>query len=759
METKRKKEQDKQKLEHLLKERTKEINEKNQQLEHQIVKLRMQFEKLKEIDKVKSRFFANISHELRTPLTLIMAMLEEMLSQIKDNEQKNKMDLIFKNSRQMLNLINQLLDLSRFDSDKMKLHAAHQNIVLFLKYTVEPFRFLALKNQLEMEFHPEDEEINLYFDFQKMEEAINNLLINAIKFTPANGKITVSVSVDKDNQQYIQNLQGEEGVGPVFVKISVRDTGIGIPQNQLPHIFDRFYQPEGKGPWEETLKGTGLGLSLTNEIILMHHGKIDVHSQEGKGMEFIIRLPMGNEHLESDEIISRPGIASDIEISKEMEKHHIPPGKNKEIDKNGIYPGEIPLFNTLGAGLEYFPKETAFEGVNIAMGFEFDILLVDDNPLIRKFIRRFLNFGNYKIIEASSGYEALNILESSQTIDLILLDIMMSGMSGYEVLEKIRERFPANKLSVIVLTAKSHPVDLVTAFKLGANDFIVKPVSKAELLARIQTQLSLIKLQKQLIMSEKMVSLGMLLAGFAHEINNPVASIKMNSEFFTDAWKDIEPLLDRHAQKDDDFKIGNLPYKSSKKEIKKMIMDLLKDTWYIQGIVDELNAFRMEEDLTKSWVDINDVIKAAISITQNMINQTAPHFSVELESGIPPLLGIFQGLERVFANLIKNSCQALTDNSQGIDISSTYLKNSKQILVKVKDDGIGIEEKHLKNIVDPFFTTKEDKGGRGMGLYISSRIVQFHGGFINFESKLGSGTTVFVFLPVEPMKAEKEKGG
>ncbi|NIM16146.1 MAG: hypothetical protein GTO45_29435 [Candidatus Aminicenantes bacterium] len=370
METKRKKKQDKQRLEHMVKERTKEINEKNQQLEHQTIKLRMQFEKLKEIDKVKSRFFANISHELRTPLTLIMAMLEEMLSEIKDNEQKNKLDLMFKNSRQMLNLVNQLLDLSRFDSGKMKLHAAHQNIVLFLRYTLEPFRFLALKNQLEMEFYPQEEEINLYFDFQKMEEAINNLLINAIKFTPAGGKITVSVSVsvDNSNQQDIRDPQGEEVVGAGFVKISVRDTGIGIPQNQLPHIFDRFYQPEGKGPWEETLKGTGLGLSLTNEIILMHHGKIDVHSQEGKGTEFVIRLPMGAEHLESDEIISRSGLVPNIEI--------IPPGeeKDKEVDNNGIYTGEIPVFNTSGAGLEYFPKETAFEAVNITMGFEFDIL-------------------------------------------------------------------------------------------------------------------------------------------------------------------------------------------------------------------------------------------------------------------------------------------------------------------------------------------------------------------------------------------------
>jgi signal transduction histidine kinase len=753
METKRKKKQDKQRLEHMVKERTKEINEKNRQLEHQTIKLRMQFEKLKEIDKVKSRFLANISHELRTPLTLIMAMLEEMVPEIKDNEQKNKLDLISKNSRQMLNLVNQLLDLSRFDSGKMKLHAAHQNIVLFLKYTVEPFRFLALKNQLEMEFYPEEEEINLYFDFQKMEEAINNLLINAIKFTPAGGKITVSVSVsvDKSNRQDTRDPQGEEGVGPGFVKISVRDTGIGIPQNQLPHIFDRFYQPEGKGPREETLKGTGLGLSLTNEITLMHHGKIDVHSREGKGTEFVIQLPMGDEHLESDEIISHPGIAPNIEI--------IPPGedKDKEVDNNGIYTGEIPVFNTSGAGLEYFPKETAFEAVDITMGSEFDILLVDDNPLIRKVIRRFLNFGNYKIIEASSGYEALDILENGQTVDLILLDIMMPGMSGYEVLEKIRERFPANKLSVIVLTAKSHQVDLVTAFKLGANDFIAKPVSKAELLARIQTQLSLHKLQKQLITSEKMVSLGMLLAGFAHEINNPVASIKMNSEFFTDAWKDIEPLLDQHARRDDNFKIGNLPYKSSKREIKKMITDLLEDTRYIQGIVDELNTFRMGEDLTKGWVDINDVIKAAINLTQNMIDHATHHLSVELEPGMPPVWGIFQGLERVFANLIRNSCQALTGNSQGIYISSTYLKNSKQILVKVKDEGMGIEEKYLKNIVDPFFTTKEDKGGRGMGLYISSRIIQFHGGFINFESKLGSGTTVFVFLPVEPAKVENEK--
>ncbi|MCP4157251.1 MAG: HAMP domain-containing histidine kinase, partial [bacterium] len=290
--------QEKQLLELTVKERTKELGEKNR-------KLSEQSRQLKEMAEVKSRFFANISHEFRTPLTLIMGPLEQMISDKGEETQQGKFKVMLRNSRRLLRLINQLLDLSRFDSGKTKLKTARQDIVPFIKGILASFQILARKNKLELQFYAEPEEIVLYYEAQKMEEVMYNLLINAVKFSKRGGKITVTLSLDfnrgPDREVPGQTFQSQEDAKTgEFVKISVKDTGIGIAPDQLSHIFDRFFQ--AKGLTEKGGKGTGIGLALTRELVLLHHGKIDVHSREGKGTEFEILLPMGKKHLKTHEI-------------------------------------------------------------------------------------------------------------------------------------------------------------------------------------------------------------------------------------------------------------------------------------------------------------------------------------------------------------------------------------------------------------------------------------------------------------------------
>jgi signal transduction histidine kinase len=247
---------------------------------------------------VKSRFFANISHEFRTPLTLIMGPLEQMLTDDDEKEQdrKDRVKLMLRNSQRLLNLINQLLDLSKLDSGKMKLQAARQNIVLFLKGLKDSFHFLAAQNKLELTFQSEEEGITLYFDLEKLEKAVCNLLSNAIKFTPPGGKITIKVKSCSTSA---------ENFPTGCAAISVADTGDGIPQEQLEHIFDRFYQAGVSGEHEQ--KGSGIGLALTKELVTLHHGEIAVKSSDGSegessGTEFILRLPLGKEHLKTEEI-------------------------------------------------------------------------------------------------------------------------------------------------------------------------------------------------------------------------------------------------------------------------------------------------------------------------------------------------------------------------------------------------------------------------------------------------------------------------
>lgn len=271
-------EQEKEKLERVVKERTQEITRKNAQLSDQA-------KQLKELDHAKSRFFASISHEFRTPLTLIIGPLEQMLAKELPAEFKDKTHLMFRNASRLLSLINRLLDLSRIDSGKMKLKPVSQDIIAFVKGIISTFEHKALENQLEIRFIHNTPCQFLCFDAERMEDILGNLIANALKFTPPRGLITISIQAV---------LQPEEDFPRGFLRLSVVDTGSGMPQQELSHIFDLFYQVDETNP---THKGSGIGLALVKELVNLHHGKIDVNSRQGQnsGTEFILRFPLGED--------------------------------------------------------------------------------------------------------------------------------------------------------------------------------------------------------------------------------------------------------------------------------------------------------------------------------------------------------------------------------------------------------------------------------------------------------------------------------
>jgi signal transduction histidine kinase len=284
-------------------------------------------------------------------------------------------------------------------------------------------------------------------------------------------------------------------------------------------------------------------------------------------------------------------------------------------------------------------------------------------------------------------------------------------------------------------------------------------------LARVKTHLKILdatrKIEKQaqeledthdqLVQAEKMASLGTLLAGVAHELNNPAASIMMNSEFFAKLWKNIIPILDQYSRENGSLKLGGLSFNESKEEINKLITGLLDGSSRIKNMIDELKSFsRKENSIEKEKLDVSRVIQFSINLTHNMIKNATKRFACDLNKHLPFLYGSFQKLEQVFINLIQNACQALPDDTRGIYISTTYNKEKNEIIVKVKDEGEGIKAEDLKYITDPFFTTRREIGGTGLGLAVSLKIIQEHGGKINFESKPGKGTTVTVHLPIEP---------
>ena len=496
---------EKQKLEHTIKQRTKEIQEKNRQLKDQS-------DKLKEMDKVKSRFFANISHEFRTPLTLIMGPMEQMLSDSQDKRQKKKLGMMLRNSQRLLTLINQLLDLSRFDSGKMKLQADCLDIVPFLKGIFSSFQLAAQKNQLELDFHSEKERITLYFDAHKMEEVMYNLLINAFKFTLPGGKITVSVSIDKREQQGQQDHPPKGRSLTDFVKISVSDTGIGIPKEQLAHIFDRFYQ--AKSHEQKTLKGTGIGLALTKEIVLMHYGKIDVHSQEGKGTEFVILVPIGHKHLKPHEIASASERSSTIKKAIELETLYLIPDDDVEIEKDMAH-----------------EDKTEEQGKNV-------ILVVEDQIDVRKYICDPLK-PIYTVVEAADGKEGT--AKAKEIIpDLIVSDIMMPEVDGYELCQELKKDIKTSHIPIILLTAKASEDSIIQGLETGADDYITKPFNTKILMTRIKNLVDLRshlqqKIQKQLLLQPTEIAVSSMDQEFIKELQDMIEKNLSDPEFNVEA--------------------------------------------------------------------------------------------------------------------------------------------------------------------------------------------------------------------------------
>ncbi len=497
---------EKQKLEQVIRERTKEINEKNLQLEQQS-------EKLKEMDQIKSRFFANISHEFRTPLTLIMGPIEQRLSLCRDKQQERELQMMLRNSQRLLNLINQLLDLSKLDSGKMKLQAARQNIIPFLKGLVGSFESLVVQKPLDLTCQSEEENILLYYDPEKLEKVIVNLVANAVKFTPPQGKITVSAK--KSNAV-------EKNYPDGYLEISFRDTGIGIPASQLPYIFDRFYQVDDSLTHEHQQKGTGIGLALVKELVTLHHGEINVLSSEGKGTEFIIRLPSGKTHLKPDEIFEKVepvedlGSETPVYQREQTQLFEVPAADMMEKEENRQ---EKPEADDPGE-----------EEKNV-------ILVVDDSDDVRTFIKSSLE-PLYTIAEAADGREGIDKAKAIIP-DLIVSDVMMPNVDGFELCRVLKTDITTSHIPVILLTAKAAEESIIEGLETGADDYITKPFNTKILLTRIKNLIDLRrqlqeKIQREMLMQPTEIAVSSMDQEFMKELKEAIEKNISDEEFGVD---------------------------------------------------------------------------------------------------------------------------------------------------------------------------------------------------------------------------------
>ena len=405
-------------------------------------------QQLRQIDRLKDEFLANTSHELRTPLNGIIGIAESLhdgaTGQLPD-ETRSNLKMVISSGKRLASLVNDLLDFSNLRRGNLELRRKPLNlhgvidVVLTLSQPLVQGRPLRLINQVPESLSP------VYADEDRLQQILHNLVGNAIKFTNE-GEIRIEATVRPDAEE---------------LEISVIDTGIGIPAEKHETIFRSFEQADGQ--ISRIYGGTGLGLAVTRRLVSLHGGRISLASSPGKGSTFSFTLPIATEEPLFEQ--TRP-IAPIIPN----------PGPEPE-----------PEAETTSAITAHKHQETN----------EFKILIVDDEPVNRRVLLNHLKPRGYRISEAANGPEALNRVEA-ETFDMILLDIMMPGMSGYKVCETIRENAGFQELPIIFLTARNHGSDLVCGFEAGGNDFITKPVSKEELLTRVETHLELLDINRNL---------------------------------------------------------------------------------------------------------------------------------------------------------------------------------------------------------------------------------------------------------------------
>jgi signal transduction histidine kinase len=662
-------------------------------------------QKLKELDQIKSRFFANISHELRTPLTLLIAPLENLLQRFRlDPETQELLATMHSNGMRLLKLINDLLDLVRLESGRMEVKRDPLEVTEFVKGLASAVRQVADDKRLRLETFVDPALGAILADRDKLEKIVLNLVFNALKFTPSGGRVELRTE-----------KQGEE-----FVLI-VTDTGMGISPKNLPHVFDRFWQADGSS--KRKYQGVGIGLALVKELVEVQGGAVTVESQERWGTTFTVRLPYQN--------------AESAATKPEAEEPPTPADSNA----GGSVTSEEWLAN-LYRRAELFPALTpvqeSLRPVEVSRNGNLPTILVaDDEPDMLRFLKSQLS-SHYHVLEAVDGQQAVE--KASQFLpDVILLDMMMPEKDGLQACREIREHTPTHNVPIILLTARADEETKLSALSAGASDFLAKPFSTTELHVRIKNLVESHQYQRkiskqnqvlestieqlketetQLVQSEKLASLGRMSAGIIHEINNPLNFA--TTGLFT--LRNKSKYLAREQQEE--------------------YMEILKDVEdgivRVKNIVSDLRMFTHPETESRDQIELSEVVSASLRFLSNEWKD-----NVQIEQKLTEHQTVWANknkLIHVLVNLLQNSLDAFKTKTFEDEKPSIWIEGraepGKSILV-IRDNGIGIDQEHLDKIFDPFYTTKDVGEGMGLGLSICYRIIQDCEGRISVRTEPG----------------------
>jgi signal transduction histidine kinase len=668
--------------------------------------------KLLELDQVKSRFFANISHELRTPLTLLLAPLQTLIQErglTLEPEMRQLLLIMQSNGMRLLKLINDLLDLVRLESGKMEVKREPVAIEPFLFGLVNAVKKSAEDRGIRLEVSSDPAISTVLTDSDKLERILLNLLFNALKFTPAGGK--VEVKAKRENGELV---------------LEVFDTGTGISEEQLPFIFDRFWQADTSS--QRKYRGVGIGLALVKELVEIQGGNVAVTSEIGKGTQFTVRLPYDELGRQS------PPMAEEAESPTETASPVVSAKTNgstdtwlKNLDKQAeFHPSMTSLRETIR------PVETAIHRGQPR------ILIADDEPDMLRYLKSQLGI-SFQVIEAVDGQQAVE--KASQFLpDVIVCDMMMPEKNGLEVCRELRERTSTRSIPILLLTARADEETKLAALSAGASDFITKPFSTTELSVRLKNLFDAHNLQQelarqnqileatieqlketevQLVHSEKLASLGRMSAGIIHEINNPL-------NFAKTALYVLRIMTESLS--------GN-----EKKEFCEVLEDMGEGINRISSIVSDLRSFTQPHLTQLEKVSVTELVNSALRLLSNEWEN-----KVRVEKEIPEHQTIWANrnqITQVLVNLLQNALQALEKkhcSGTGATICIRGTEENGESLIIIRDNGEGITSENLPRIFDPFFTTKDVGEGMGLGLSICYRIMKQHGGRIQVQSEWGA---------------------
>ena len=677
---------------------------------------RKRAEALAEIDRAKTEFFSNVSHEFRTPLTLMLGPLEDMLAERGlSRRMYERLDVAYRNSVRLLKLVNTLLDFSRLEAGRIEAVYEEVDLSSLTSELASVFRSAIEDAGLTFVIDCEPHESKVFADREMWEKIVFNLLSNAFKFT-FDGEIRVKVREADGN-----------------VELEVSDTGTGIPESELPHLFERFHRV--KGAHGRSFEGSGIGLALVQQLVKLHGGAVTVASELDRGSTFTVTLPTGSAHLPAERL-----------------------GGRRKLAATGTA-GEAYVEEAL----KWIPEGIALDGHSSAPSMAPDdphhprarIMLADDNADMREYVRRLLT-PRYEVETAADGEAALG-LARLQHYDLVLSDVMMPKLDGFGLLRALRSDDRTQSIPVILLSARAGEESRVEGMGAGADDYLVKPFSARELLARVEAHLNLHRVRqeaeaslKQLMVAEQKARANAemanrvkdeFLAMLSHELRTPLNAII--------GWSHLL----RKGQLNERDREHGISVIDRNAEAQRAIIDELLD---VSRIV--TGKLRLE----KRPVDLATVISAAIDSVRPAAERKNIEIVTSIDRDAAPVSGEPVRLQQVIWNLLSNAVKFTPQDGRvnvELNVAGKFLE------VVITDTGEGIDGDFLPSIFERFrqadSSTRRVHGGLGLGLSIVRSLVEMHDGEIHVASDgKGKGATFTLRLPAldaeEPTDENRE---